>query len=113
MEHTKVKIEGLTAIHSEQLWSRRIASSQTFATTACNPRARFALDIASKMALVAAVPDGEDVTGRQRMRMMSAKEITDRSIEIADRMFNAFSQYHWELELPDPELIPARESDTD
>jgi hypothetical protein len=63
-------------------------------------RARMAVALIEKWGMVAAIPDGEDTAGRQKLRMMKPKEIVERAIDTAKMAMNAFEQEDWIDEFP-------------
>ena len=64
--------------------------------------AQFANDLMKHLAIVAAVPDGEDSAGRQKMRMMTEMEVVLRATKIAEAAFAAHRVNGLILELPAP-----------
>ena len=54
-----------------------------------------ASEIASKFGLIAGIPDGYDKAGRQKLRMLTPKEIAERSCEIAAYMLSEFDKHGW------------------
>lgn len=63
-------------------------------------RARIALDIARHCSMVAAVEDGEDTTGRQKMRLLTPSEVANRAVDIANFMYERFETLEWLAEAP-------------
>lgn len=53
---------------------------------------RFALDCIERWSLVAAIPDGEDSAGRQRLRLATPEELVDRSFTTAKLAFERARQ---------------------
>src|SRR5215207_3668850 len=45
-------------------------------------RARMAVALIEKWGMVAAIPDGEDSSGRQKLRMMKPKEMVERAVDV-------------------------------
>jgi hypothetical protein len=68
-------------------------------------RVGFAMSIIEKHALVAAVPDGEDSAGRQRLAMPTPHEIVDRACDIADEAFKMFEARGWRQAMPNPDEL--------
>ena len=64
--------------------------------------ARLAIDIATRFALVAAIPDGEDSAGRQKLRLPAAQELAARSCDIADALVSEFEARDWLYDVPEP-----------
>jgi|SRR5215207_1790089 len=65
-----------------------------------NFRARMATALMEKWGLVAGVPDGEDTTGRSKLRLLSPKEIVERAVETADMAVSTFERLGWLDRLP-------------
>lgn len=68
------------------------------------PRARLASELMRHLAIVAVVPDGEDNSGRQKVRLMTPAEIVDRATEIADLAWNKYRSRGWILDVPLPKI---------
>ena len=66
-------------------------------------KARIVVELVSRWGIVAAIPDGEDSAGRQRLRMMTPGELVDRSMDIADKMFGELELRDWMIQLPSNE----------
>lgn len=64
--------------------------------------ADWALEIASRWGAVAGHPDGEDSTGRAKLRLMTPDEIVTRSCEVASKLWDEFKRRDWLLDLPTP-----------
>lgn len=60
-----------------------------------DPRAHFAMELARHFSLVAGEIDGEDTAGRQKLRLMSAPEVAQRSCEVAQECFVEFESRGW------------------
>lgn len=71
-------------------------------TEAPDPRAVMAMDLMRNLAMVACVPDGEDSSGRQKLRLMSEVEVVNRANEISRLAWNKFRTNGWILDLPLP-----------
>lgn len=63
-------------------------------------RARFATVCIERWGMIVAQPDGEDSTGRQKMRMTTPAEIVERACDCADAADLAFRKRGWALTLP-------------
>lgn len=79
--------------------SIRVANASHPDQVAC-----LAADIATRFALVAAMPDGEDSAGRQKLRLPTAEELAARSCDIAAALFDQFDKRGMLLDLPAPRL---------
>lgn len=49
--------------------------------------ATVATELVSHLAIVAAMPDGEDSKGRQKLRLLTPKEVAKRAFEIASELW--------------------------
>jgi len=67
-----------------------------------HPIAKVALDLLHSHPNVAAVEDGEDSSGRSKLRLQKAKEIVDRSFEIAEMWY-----FKMQKMSPEPSPNPA------
>ena len=67
-----------------------------------NSIARLASAMAERFALVAAMPDGEDSAGRQKLRLPTAEECAVRSCDLAQALWGEFSRRDWLITLPLP-----------
>jgi hypothetical protein len=73
-------------------------------------RARMALDIAKHCSMMTAAEDGEDSTGRQKIRLLTPSEIATRAVDIASLMYDRFCELDW---LADNPLLGEDETDED
>jgi len=53
-----------------------------------NWRMQVATELVRHLAIVAAVPNGEDSAGRQKFRLMTPKEVARRAVDIADELWS-------------------------
>lgn len=53
-----------------------------------DPVAQFAFDIIKQHAMVSAMPDGEDSSGRQKEKLPTPEQFVDRAFAIAEYAFN-------------------------
>lgn len=58
---------------------------------ALEQEARIAQEMIAKWGMVAGVPDGEDSSGRLRLRLMTPQELVDRAFETA-KLFMAYAR---------------------
>jgi hypothetical protein len=72
-------------------------------TEVAQPQALIAERLMSHLAIVAAMPDGEDSSGRQKLRMMTPAEVVTRANDIADLAWKQWRQRNWLLDIPDLE----------
>ena len=81
-------------------------------TLALNQRARFAASFIERWGAVAAIPDGEDSSGRQALRMMTPQELVNRACETADLLFAGLIKAGWAVEVPEAEEVSKTAIDT-
>lgn len=67
-----------------------------------NTRAKLAVTLLERWALVAIKPDGEDTSGRQKFTMFSPEELVERACVTADLAITEFEKRGWLLALPEP-----------
>lgn len=63
-------------------------------------RARFAMACIERWGMVAAEPDGEDSTGRQKLKLSRPRDIVYRAMECADMVFEEFDRAGWLVNVP-------------
>jgi hypothetical protein len=73
--------------------------------------AKVAIEMVEKWGPVAAVPDGEDSAGRQKLRMQTAAELAVRACETAAALWKEFEHRGWFFEMPLP--IPRKEKESE
>ncbi len=64
-------------------------------------RAQAAVDFVSRWGMVAAVPDGVDDAGRQKLRLATEMELVGRAIAAVGLLFDAVEDMGWYVEIPD------------
>lgn len=79
-----------------------------YATLGMNLQAQLAREIVVRWALVAAMPDGEDSSGRQKFRLPTSTDITVRACEIAASLVSECSSLGWLFDIPVPQLATKR-----
>ena len=67
------------------VWDRRRAELE----------ANIAIDFITKWGMVAAIPDGEDSVGRQRLRLATPEELVDRSILTTKLLMTGLNREEW------------------
>lgn len=65
-----------------------------------NFEARIALSLAERWGMVAAEIDGEDSSGRSKMRRMTPGEVTEAACDTAALLVEEFTKRGWMIELP-------------
>lgn len=63
-------------------------------------KGRIAIQFAERWGMVAAIPDGEDSAGRQKLRMASSEEVSSRACDMVAAMFDEFDKRGWVAHLP-------------
>ena len=81
-------------------YKNRRVELQVQEAEAAEMEARIACSLVEKWGLVSGVPDGEDTSGRQRIRLMSPEEVVDRAIVTSDLLVKAFRERGWMHKLP-------------
>lgn len=66
------------------------------------PEAHLAIELMRQLAIVAAETDGEDKTGRQKLRLLKPDEVAIRACEIAAEAYKEFQARGWLKDLPAP-----------
>lgn len=73
------------------------------------PQAQFILGLIERWGMVAAAPDGEDGSGRQKQRLMAPEEIVNRAFDCASLAFDRLRADGLLIDLPDVNEINAAE----
>ena len=97
--------EGVLA-RVENKYSATKKATQVYHTRVMTSRAQAISAMVERWGMVAAVPDGEDAAGRQRLRLMTPAELVERATDTVDLMFGYFDAAGLFVEIPVPELIP-------
>lgn len=95
-EHEGYRGEGSTEV---SLYQKRIS----------DVRFDFMRELLGRWGMVAAITDGEDSAGRQRLRLGTIEETITRAFEMADGAIAEAERRGWFLELPEPKLAKPRE----
>lgn len=69
-----------------------------------HPQAQLAGELMRHLAIVAAVPDGVDDAGRQKVRLMTEAEVVERATKIADLAWAEYRKRNWLLDVPVPKV---------
>lgn len=69
--------------------------------------ARLATALLEKWGLAASMPDGEDTTGRAKLRLAEADELVKRACDIAQLSIAEFRKREWMLKVPSMEEVRA------
>lgn len=62
---------------------------------------RLAEKLLDHFTIIAAVPDGEDTSGRSKLRLMTPREAVQRACDTAELFEKELRVRHWLLALPD------------
>lgn len=62
---------------------------------ACDLRFQIAAELLRQASIIGAIPDGEDSSGRQKLRLQTPDEIATRAIEIAAALVEKAEQCGW------------------
>jgi hypothetical protein len=67
-------------------------------------RATLATELLARWGCIAAMPDGEDSAGRQKLRLIPPQEVVKRACDIAGWAIDEMEFRGWYLEVPTPEV---------
>lgn len=67
-------------------------------------QARLASDLMKNLSIVACVPDGVDLAGRSKLRLMTEIEVVERATKIADLAWTEYRKRGWLLDVPAPKM---------
>jgi hypothetical protein len=70
-------------------------------------RGRIAVSFAEHNGMIAAIQDGEDSSGRSKLRLQTPREVAERAIEVAKLLTEGMDALGWLHEVP----VPAKEAD--
>lgn len=73
-----------------------------FATNVLQLRGEIAVELVSKWGMVAGTPDGEDSTGRQKLRLLTPEELVERACKTSALLVESMQVSNWMLNLPCP-----------
>ena len=62
-----------------------------------NKKAYVTMEMISRWGMVAGTPDGEDSSGRSKLRLATEKELIERAFKIADLMFDEIELRDWSM----------------
>lgn len=72
---------------------------------------RIAIAMAERWGVVAALPDGEDSAGRQKLRCMTADELATVACDTAHALWKQFNERGWLLDIPLPTKRKTKEQE--
>lgn len=73
--------------------------------------ARIAMSMAERWGMVAAMPDGEDSAGRQKLRVLTPEELANKACATAAALWKEFGERDWFYENPMPIAVSKKEED--
>lgn len=68
-------------------------------------RAAFMEEFIGRWGMVAAIPDGEDTAGRQKLRMATPAELVDRATSVTELAFDVMKEKGWVIDGPTIEQL--------
>lgn len=68
-------------------------------------QARIALALIERWGLVAGLPDGEDSSGRSRLRKATPAELVEEACDVAERAVGAFKVRGWMCAIPNEDEV--------
>jgi hypothetical protein len=71
------------------------------ATKTPDERARFAMSIIDRWALICSTPDGEDSHGRQKLKLTPETEVVDRAFRLAALAWQEMEKRGWAIDIPE------------
>jgi len=79
----------------------------------CEPYAiaKVAMDMAARWATIAAVPDGEDSSGKQKLRMQTPDELAQHACDVAAALWKQFEDRGWFFENPRPTPVTKKQTE--
>jgi hypothetical protein len=66
------------------------------------PVGELAISLAKQLAIATGIEDGEDSSGRSKLRLLTPTEAATRACNIADAMYTEFASRGWLTALPEP-----------
>lgn len=86
-------------------------STNCLKTVSWSKLATFAAQLIERWGMVAAIPDGEDSTGRQKLRLLTPSELIERSFEITKKFESKITEMGWVRETTEKDLEKLYNSD--
>ena len=99
---TKTETGELNTIGYQVRRSYEVTRPEVYPLVQVDFRADLAKHIVERWALVAAIPDGEDSAGRQKLRLPDPLELAKRACDIAEETWTEFESRGWVLRIPAP-----------
>jgi hypothetical protein len=79
-----------------------------YRTQVPNTAAELATHFIERWGMVAGQPDGEDSSGRSKIRLATPKEMVDRAMETAELLLDTIEKKGWVIEIPAPKPAEPR-----
>lgn len=73
--------------------------------------AKVAVEMATHWGMIAGTPDGEDSAGRQKLRLLSPDELSNRACQTAQALWMRFERLGWLVAIPEPRLRQEEEKE--
>ena len=67
-------------------------------------KAQIAVEMIGRWGMVAGMTDGEDTSGRSKLRLATEEELVKRAFKIADLMFDELELRDWMVQIPTFEM---------
>lgn len=64
-----------------------------------NHKARLAEYLAKQLSVILCEPDGEDSSGRQKLKLMSPSDVVTRCNDLADKFYEQWKERGWLVEV--------------
>ena len=77
------------------------------------PIADMAREFAERWGMVAAIDDGEDSSGRHKLRLATADEVVNRANAIAEKLWDSWAEKGWIHDVPSLEELDSQLQKTD
>ena len=92
-------------VHTEKEAFSRMPKLMTHARTALTGPAVIAAQYVERWGMVAGMPDGEDSTGRQQLRLSTKNELVSRALDIAEELYAQADARGFLVQLPEYESM--------
>ena len=93
-------------VHKNQYSSEvKSPSVSLHETEYLNLRAKFAMDLIARWGMVVASPDGEDTSGRAKLKLEKEKDVVKRASKMTALAFSEFEKNNWVTHLPTLETM--------
>ena len=84
-----------------------------YTTEAFQIEAEIALEMITKWGMVAGIPEGEDSSGRSKLRIATPEEVVNRACAATEIAMKAFRDRGWVLTLPDLQEVNSMNDEED